>query len=193
MSTAIAAHDTDPAPAPKGNGHHDSNPYPCTVHAAELVLLRDTLDEIRTAVKAISRQLGDEIESRKEWADNVGFALTEQATQLKMQASQLRSVVEVLGEPPDQTTGRPGTGMRGQWVSAINAVIKSSTRRELPSLTADETEEVTGVMDRETLVIRARKAERDRHVMLVRAVVAGVLAIIGALVTAAVTLIPLLK
>ena len=184
MKSTDEAHDTDPAP--RGNGHHDSNPYPCTVHAAELVLLRDTLDEIRTAVKAISRQLGDEIDSRKKWAGEVEFALLEQA-------NGFRALTAVIGEPPDQTTGKPGTGMRGQWVSAINAVIKSSTRRELPSLAADETDEVTGVMDRETLVIRARKAERDRRIMLVRAVVAGVLAIIGALVTAAVTLIPMLR
>jgi hypothetical protein len=98
----------------------------------------------------------------------------------------------VIGSPPDPSTGKPGSGMRGQWVTAINTVLRSEARREMPSLTGDESE-VTGILDRESLVLAKRKAERDRRVMLVRAVVAGVLAIIGALVTAAVTLIPMLR
>jgi hypothetical protein len=188
MNRPDEAHDTDPSPAPDGNGKgvRDSQRFPCTIHAAQLVETREFLGEMRTALAAISGQLGDEIATRKKWAGEVEFALLEQA-------NAIRQLTSVIGEPPDQTTGKAGTGMRGQWVSAINAVIKSSARREMPSITAEESDEVTGVMDRETLVIRARKAERDRHVMLVRAVVAGVLAIIGALVTAAVTLIPMLR
>ena len=82
--------------------------------------------------------------------------------------------------------------MRGQWVKAINEVIKSEARREFPSITDDESE-VTGIMDRSTLVVAKRKAEKDRQVMRTRAIIGGILAIIGALTTTATVLIPLLK
>lgn len=190
MSAVHDVHDTDPAPAPGGNGH-DHGP-PCAVHAAELVELRNASHraelrdaearlawgEIRDAVRALARALDDERAARAKRDAEVTQAILE--------------LTAVIGTPPDPTTGKPGTGMRGQWIAAINTVIKSEARREMPSLMDDESE-VTGVLDREALVIAKRKAERDRRVMLVRAIVAGVLAIIGALVTAAVTLIPLLR
>lgn len=190
MSTAIAAHDTDPAPAPDGNGH-DHGP-PCAVHAAELVELRNAAHraelrdaearlawtEVRDAVRALASTVSDEIAARTKRDADVTQAILE--------------LTAVIGTPPDPSTGKPGTGMRGQWVAAINTVIASEARREMPSLTGDESE-VTGILDRGALVVAKRRAERDRHVMLVRAIVAGIVAIIAALVTAAVTLIPLLK
>ena len=190
MSAVHDVHDTDPAPAPGGNGH-DHGP-PCAVHAAELVELRNASHraelrdaearlawgEIRDAVRALAGTVSDEIDARTKRDAEVTQAILE--------------LTAVIGSPPDPTTGKPGTGMRGQWIAAINTVIKSEARREMPSLMDDESE-VTGVLDREALVFAKRKAERDRRVMLVRAIVAGVLAIISALVTAAVTLIPLLR
>jgi len=190
VSAVHDVHDTDPAPAPGGNGH-DHGP-PCAVHAAELIELRNASHraelrdaearlawgEIRDAVRALAGTVSDEIDARTKRDAEVKQAILE--------------LTAVIGSPPDPTTGKPGTGMRGQWVAAINTVIKSEARRDMPSLMDDESE-VTGVLDREALVFAKRKAERDRRVMLVRAIVAGVLAIISALVTAAVTLIPMLK
>lgn len=189
--------DTDPTIRKSPNGHDKGRP--CAVHAAELVTLRDearsnhkelmevkenlhlhskVLEEVRDLTKNLSRAFSDEMERWRERDAEIEKAVLE--------------LIAVIGEPPDPTTGKPGTGMRGQWVKAINEVIKSEARRDMPSLMDDESE-VTGALDRESLVIAKRKAERDRRVMLVRAIVAGVLAIIGALVTAAVTLIPMLK
>lgn len=51
MSTAIAAHDTDPAPAPRPNGG-DHGP-PCAVHEAAIVELRATMAEVRVTLAEI--------------------------------------------------------------------------------------------------------------------------------------------
>jgi len=153
-------HDTDPAPAPKrGNGHDDG--LPCAVHAAELVALRDMvvtvaqeagvtreiLKELRDLTKAQSTRLEDEIVAReKRDAETTGAIL---------------ELVGVIGEPPDESTGKPGRGMRGQWVKAINTVLREGARREMPSILDDESD-ITSVMERPTLVVAKRKAERGQ-------------------------------
>ena len=189
--------DTDPTIRKSPNGHDEGRP--CAVHAAELVILRDearsnhkelmevkenlhlhskVLEEVRDLTKNLSRAFSDEMERWRERDAEIEKAVLE--------------LIAVIGEPPDPTTGKPGTGMRGQWVKAINEVIKSEARREFPSITDDESE-VTGIMDRSTLVVAKRKAEKDRQVMRTRAIIGGILAIIGALTTTATVLIPLLK
>lgn len=170
MRTREDEHDTDPAPPPRGNGHDDEERTPST-HAMMLL-------EVRDAVRAIAGRLDGEIDRRERWEETVSFALKELS-------QEVRAVRDTLGEPPDPSTGKPGFGMRGQWVAALNAVIRSEARRELPSLSADESE-VTQTLDRETLVIAKRKAERDaararRDERRIKAIAGAAVAIIGAI------------
>lgn len=126
------------------------------------------------ALQGLTQRFDAELEAQRIWRQDIGYAIFE----LQQDVGR---VVSVLGEPPDPTTGAPGSGMRGQWVAAINAVIKGEARRLHPALDDDE-DEVTGVLDREALVIAKRKAEfdRDRERKRLRTAVIG-------LVTTAIT------
>ena len=72
-------------------------------------------------------------------------------------------LVAVIGEPPDQSTGKYGTGIRGQLVVAINAVSRAGMRIDHPNMPPQpdipEESEITGVQDRHVLVARIRAAE----------------------------------
>jgi hypothetical protein len=173
-------HDTDPAPAPRGNGH-DSGP-PCAVHAAELVELRvttratrDVLVELRDLARAQSARLEDHI-ARTERRD----ADVEQAI-LELTAS--------IGTNPDPIAGRAGTGLRGAVSMMLNHTIRANARREYPSLVDAEESETTGVLDRETLIIERRVALARARRITITAWAGAIAVVLGAIATAVATLV----
>lgn len=192
-------HDTDPAPARKGNGHDEK--YPCAAHEAGIVENRKIIGEVRNLAQAISKTLGDDIETRTQWQEDVGFALTEQTAAITTLTKRIDDLAEVIGTGPDVSIGSRGTGLRAQVAAAINAATRAGVRREMPSLAdADDESEITGVMDRPTLVVAKRAAQRNEaqaleavrtaHIKAWGGVAVGV---IGAIAAALAYLIPLLK
>lgn len=187
-------HDTDPAPG--GNGHGDG--YPCAVHAAELQEGRKVMAELRDAVKILSGRLDDEADSRAKRDNDVEEAIVNQIAATAALTKQIQNLVTVIGEPPDPSTGTPGHGMRGQIAVGINSAIRAGIRKELPSLNADDPEsEITGVMDRNTLVVTKRAAEYDAamaretvRTARIKAWGGVAIGIIGALAAAGVALLP---
>jgi hypothetical protein len=102
----------------------------------------------------------------------------------------ITKLVDVIGHPPDPTTGKPGSGMRGQWVAAINTIVKHEARRQMPSITEPEGE-ITGSFDREALVFAKRRAEKDRKSIRIKAIGAVIVAVIAAASAAATQIIPM--
>jgi hypothetical protein len=156
------------------------------VHAAELAENRQTLREVRELAGGISRRLDDAIATWEGRDADVERAVLE--------------LVAVVGEAPDPSTGRLGSGMRGQIAAAINAAMRAGIRREMPSLLDEEESDITSTHDRATLIARARAAERwqsEGEIALRRETIkawAGLACgVIGALAAAAAVLIPLLR
>jgi len=91
------------------------------------------------------------------------------------------ALVKKIGAAPDLSTGETGSGMCGQIAAAVNASIKGAARREMPSLIDAEESEVTGIMDRDALVARARIAEAHAAKIRIAAYAAGAVAVIVAI------------
>lgn len=74
-------------------------------------------------------------------------------------------IKQLMGEPPDPSTGFKGTGIRGIVSAALNASTRAYARSEHPSILDPEEEgEITKVQDRPALVTRLRLAElRERR------------------------------
>ena len=141
-------HDTAPAPPPRAKrncgGCHDEDP---PVVKLALLETREYLRELFDSTTAIRLRLDDEIKARV-----VRDASIEQAI-LELTAS--------VGTSPDPIAGTAGTGLKGAVAKLLNHTIREGVRREHPSIVDDEESEITGVMDRSTLVIEKRKARRD--------------------------------
>lgn len=137
---------------PSGNGGSSEGAFPCLMHSAQIAHNAEVQKQILDAVRALSRRLDDEAATRARWAGDIEYALLEQSAATKR-------LTEVVGTPPDPSTGAPGSGMRAQLALGINHMTRLGVRREMPSL-LDEESEVTGNYDRETLVAMKRHAER---------------------------------
>lgn len=178
----------------RGNGDgQDSSPYPCTIHAAQLVENRQLLVETRDAIKALCRRIDDESATRVRWAGDIEFGLLEQTAAIK-------NLTAIVGTPPDQSTGTPGSGMRAQLAAAVNHATRVGVRQFAPSIVDEEESEVTGTYDRETLIAVKRLAERklltsedSRRKAMIAAYASGLVLVIGAIAAALTQIIPLLR
>jgi len=103
----------------------DGYPRARALHAERIADIQghmSMLREIRSAVLCMSHRLDDEIASRR---------LSDAA--IADLHDDVRAITVLLGEPPDCSTGTPGSGMRGQWVSAINAVLRARHDSVMPA------------------------------------------------------------
>jgi hypothetical protein len=106
--------------------------------------------------------------------------------------SKFDRVIEAIGEPPDVVMDKPGTGLNGKVSMLLNKMLESGMSRR-QSLDWEEGE-ITGMMDRTTLVARAKSAEmeaktgadseaelqRKYKLAMVGVVIGGIVSIIGA-------------
>jgi len=173
--------DTDRAPR-SGNGGDKS--YPCAAHQAALVELREALRssgammlEVRDMTRLMAQRLDDEIAGRKDRDDDLTQAI------LELTAS--------IGTSPDPISGSPGTGLKGAVCVALNHTIRAEAKSKYPPSMREESE-ITGMMDRASLVVAKRVAKHElleararARKIEIGAWTGGVVLVIGA-VTAAV-------
>lgn len=173
-------HDTDPSPAPEGNGKglRDSQRYPCAVHEAALVELRGVLGELRDLARGISRRIDDEIDNRTKRDADIEQAI------LELTAS--------IGTSPDPIAGTVGTGLKGAVCVALNHTLRESARAKHPSMVDEEESEVTGILDRRTLVVERRMAQAKARKIEIGAWAGGAVVVIGAVAAAVVQVLRML-
>ncbi len=125
--------------------------------------------------------------AEKNDSEHLSFAVS-----LSRMESKFDRVLSAIGEPPDPVMDKPGSGLNGKVSMLLNKVLESgmSHRKSLDW----EEGEITGMMDRTTLVARAKSAEEEARqgteseaelqrkykLAMVGVIIGGIVSILGA-------------